>query len=53
LSKFFFTFFSAEKDQFTSEFYELPVAVGDFEKHCAQRRKYPVLLQVPLHTTDI
>ena len=39
-------FLSAENDQFTSEFYELPVAVGDFEKHCAQRRKYPVLLQV-------
>ncbi len=24
----------------------MPVTVGDFEKHCAQRRKYPVLLQI-------
>jgi len=30
----------------TSEFYEKPVAVGDFNKHCAQRRKYPVLLKI-------
>ena len=39
-------FFSAENDVTTSEFYEKPVAVGDFQKHCAQRRKYPVLLQI-------
>jgi len=36
----------AEGDSFTSEFYANPVAVGDFEKHCIQRRKYPVLLQI-------
>ncbi len=36
----------AENDAVTSEFYEKPVAVGDFQKHCAQRRKYPVLLQI-------
>jgi hypothetical protein len=30
----------------TNEFYEKPVAVSDFQKHCAQRRKYPVLLQI-------
>jgi len=38
--------FSAEKDTVTSEYYEKPVAVGDFYKHCAQRRKYPVLLKI-------
>jgi len=36
----------AEGDSFTSEFYANPVAIGDFEKHCVQRRKYPVLLQI-------
>lgn len=36
----------AEGDSFTSEFYANPVAIGDFEKHCMQRRKYPVLLQI-------
>ena len=41
-----FRLFSAENDVTTSEFYEKPVAVGDFQKHCAQRRKYPVLLQI-------
>ena len=38
--------FAAEGDSFTSEFYANPVAIGDFEKHCVQRRKYPVLLQI-------
>merc|ERR1719273_2395949 len=36
----------AEGDSFTTEFYANPVAIGDFEKHCVQRRKYPVLLQI-------
>ena len=39
-------FFAATNDSFTTEFYANPVAIGDFEKHCAQRRKYPVLLQI-------
>ena len=43
-AKYFF--FSAERDSFTTEFYANPVAIGDFQKHCAQRRKYPVLLQI-------
>lgn len=30
----------------TIEFYEKPIAVVDFEIHCAKRRKYPVLLQI-------
>ena len=38
--------FSAERDSFTTEFYANPVGIADFEKHCAQRRKYPVLLQI-------
>ncbi|XP_059098685.1 receptor-type tyrosine-protein phosphatase kappa-like isoform X1 [Tigriopus californicus] len=36
----------AEKDRMTIEFYEKPIAVVDFEIHCAKRRKYPVLLQI-------
>ena len=43
---FFITYSFAEGDNFTTEFYENPVSIGDFEKHCAQRRKYPVLLQI-------
>lgn len=27
-------------------FYAKPVSVGDFQKHCAQRRKYPILLKL-------
>ena len=38
--------FSAENDQATSGFYAKPVAIGDFQKHCIQRRKYPVLLKL-------
>ena len=38
--------FSAERDSFTTEFYANPVGIADFEKHCIQRRKYPVLLQI-------
>ena len=38
--------FAAQGDSFTTEFYANPVAIADFEKHCAQRRKYPVLLQI-------
>ena len=42
-----FTFpLSAERDSFTTEFYANPVGIADFEKHCIQRRKYPVLLQI-------
>ena len=37
---------SAENDQATSGFYAKPVAIGDFQKHCVQRRKYPVLLKL-------
>jgi protein tyrosine phosphatase len=36
----------AESDQATSGFYAKPVSIGDFAKHCAQRRKYPVLLKL-------
>merc|ERR1712223_949089 len=36
----------AEGDSFTTEFYANPVGIADFEKHCIQRRKYPVLLQI-------
>jgi len=36
----------AENDQATVGFYAKPVAIGDFQKHCAQRRKYPVLLKL-------
>ena len=39
-------FITAQGDSFTTEFYANPVAIADFEKHCAQRRKYPVLLQI-------
>ena len=39
-------FLSAESDQATSGFYAKPVSIGDFTKHCAQRRKYPVLLKL-------
>ena len=39
-------FISAENDQRTSGFYAKPVSIGDFTKHCAQRRKYPVLLKL-------
>ena len=39
-------FISAESDQATSGFYAKPVSIGDFAKHCAQRRKYPVLLKL-------
>ena len=42
----FFLCFAAQGDSFTTEFYANPVAIADFEKHCAQRRKYPVLLQI-------
>jgi len=35
-----------ENDQATSGFYAKPVAIGDFQKHCVQRRKYPVLLKL-------
>ena len=41
-----FIFISAENDQRTSGFYAKPVSIGDFTKHCAQRRKYPVLLKL-------
>ena len=45
---YFYVFFniSAERDSFTTEYYANPVGIADFEKHCAQRRKYPVLLQI-------
>eukprot|EP00096_Caligus_rogercresseyi_P001665 TRINITY_DN127_c0_g2_i1.p1 TRINITY_DN127_c0_g2~~TRINITY_DN127_c0_g2_i1.p1 ORF type:complete len:775 (-),score=125.70 TRINITY_DN127_c0_g2_i1:221-2545(-) len=36
----------AESDGLTSSFYEKPVSIADFQKHCAQRRKYTVLLQI-------
>ena len=39
-------FLSAENDVSTSGFYAKPVSIGDFTKHCAQRRKYPVLLKL-------
>ena len=42
----YFFLVAASNDSFTTEFYANPVAIGDFEKHCAQRRKYPVLLQI-------
>ena len=38
--------FAAENDERTSGFYAKPVSIGDFTKHCAQRRKYPVLLKL-------
>jgi len=41
-----FVLILAERNQLTCEFYEKPVSVNDFEKHCGQRRKYPVLLQI-------
>jgi len=36
----------AENDQATVGFYAKPVSIGDFQKHCVQRRKYPVLLKL-------
>jgi len=36
----------AEEDDVTVQLYEKPVPETDFVKHCAQRRKYPVLLKV-------
>jgi len=36
----------AEEDDVTIQLYEKPVPETDFVKHCAQRRKYPVLLKV-------
>ena len=39
-------FFPAEEDDVTVQLYEKPVPEQDFVKHCAQRRKYPVLLKV-------
>ena len=30
----------------TQEFYDRAVAIAEFEGHCAQRRKYPVLLKL-------
>ena len=37
---------TAENDQATVGFYAKPVSIGDFQKHCVQRRKYPVLLKL-------
>jgi len=36
----------AERDRMTQEFYDRAVAIGEFEGHAAQRRKYPVLLKL-------
>lgn len=36
----------AEEDDVTVQLYEKPVPETDFVRHCAQRRKYPVLLKV-------
>ena len=36
--------FSAETQ--AQDCYANPVAIADFAKHCVQRRKYPVLLQI-------
>lgn len=36
----------AEDDDVTVQLYEKPVPELDFVRHCAQRRKYPVLLKV-------
>uniref|UniRef100_A0A0K2SYQ5 Receptor-type tyrosine-protein phosphatase kappa n=3 Tax=Lepeophtheirus salmonis TaxID=72036 RepID=A0A0K2SYQ5_LEPSM len=36
----------AESDTLTSSFYEKPVSISEFQKHCGQRRKYHVLLQI-------
>ncbi len=50
---FFFsrpTYLPAEKDSMTAELYERPVAVADFHKHCAQRRKYPVLMKLEFNS---
>ncbi len=44
--------FSAEEDDVTVQLYEKPVPETDFVKHCAQRRKYPVLLKVSNHFSD-
>ena len=38
----------AEEDDVTVQLYEKPVPETDFVKHCAQRRKYPVLLKVSI-----
>ena len=38
--------FLAEEDDVTIQLYEKPVPETEFVKHCAQRRKYPVLLKV-------
>jgi hypothetical protein len=38
--------FSAEEDDVTVQLYEKPVPETDFVRHCAQRRKYPILLKV-------
>ena len=46
MNKPIYFFISAERDSFTTEYYANPVGIADFEKHCAQRRKYPVLLQI-------
>ena len=34
----------------TQEFYDRAVAMADFEGHCAQRRKYPVLLKLEFNS---
>merc|ERR1719348_1491418 len=36
----------AEEDDVTVQLYEKPVPETDFVRHCAQRRKYPILLKV-------
>ena len=43
---YWYIFIAAESDQATSGFYAKPVSIGDFTKHCQQRRKYPVLLKL-------
>jgi hypothetical protein len=49
-STYFFIFLAAENDHMTKEFYERPVAVAEFQKHCAQRRKYPVLMKLEFNS---
>ena len=34
----------------TQEFYDRAVAIAEFEGHCAQRRKYPVLLKLEFNS---
>ena len=38
--------FSAEEDDAIVQLSENPVPETDFVRHCAQRRKYPILLKV-------